>query len=111
MRTEDNCRRLFPGWARFPLPAQIALLDMILAPGDLDGSGGASAFTGERLPQVPLQVQKVRQAVASEDWAAASRACRRPGISVLRNSWTASQFLNAAEKSPPRPEPHRAVRF
>ncbi|HZZ88502.1 MAG TPA: hypothetical protein VFE13_09230 [Caulobacteraceae bacterium] len=111
MRTEDDCRRLFPGWARFPLPAQIALLDMIFAPGELDGSGGASAYAGERQRQGPLQVQKVRQAVLRQDWAAASRVCRRAGIAPARNSWTASQFLNAAEKSPPRPEPHRAVRF
>jgi len=107
---EDSCRSLFGGWARFPLPAQLALLDVIYQLGDGRALTMAEQPAGQREDGL-YQFRRLREAVAREDWVAASRDCRRPDVSAARDSWTRDRFIEAAHLAPARPDPHRALRL
>lgn len=105
---EDGCRTLFPAWNRFPLAAQLALLDMVYNMGPGQALTQAQRRAGQREHGL-FQFHRLRASVAKEDWAAASRECERQGIQRSRNFWTRDKFLEAAHIAPPRPEPHRAL--
>jgi hypothetical protein len=107
---EDSCRGLFGGWERFPLPAQLALLDVIYDLGDGLAAALADQTHGQREDGL-YQFRRLREAVAKEDWVAASRDCRRPDVAAARDLWTRDKFIEAAHLAPARPDPHRAVRL
>ena len=107
-KAEDRCRNLFGGWDKFPLPAQLALLDMVYNMGEGRALTAADRQAGRREHGL-FQFHKLRESVAKEDWAAASRDCHRVGIQKSRDTWTRDKFLEAAHLAPPRPEAHRAL--
>jgi GH24 family phage-related lysozyme (muramidase) len=107
-KAEDGCRNLFGGWDRFPLPAQLALLDMVYNMGEGRAITAAQRQAGRREHGL-FQFHRLRESVAREDWVAASRECHRVGIQASRDTWTRNMFLEAAHVAPPRPEPHRAL--
>ena len=109
-QAENGCGTLFGGWSRFPLPAQLALLDMVYDLGEGRAITPAERQAGQR-EQGVYQFSKLREAVAKEDWVAASRACHRQDAPKLRDSWTRDRFLEAAHLAPPRPDPHRALKL
>ena len=105
---EAGCQRLFGGWNHFPLPAQLALLDMVYNMGEGRAVTPAQRQAGQREHGL-YQFHRLRQSVAREDWVAASRECHRVGIQPACDTWTRNKFLEAAHIAPPRPEPHRAL--
>lgn len=105
---EAGCGRLFGGWNHFPLPAQLALLDMVYNMGEGRAVTPAERQAGQREHGL-YQFHRLRESAAREDWVAASRECHRVGIQPARDTWTRNKFLEAAHISPPRPEPHRAL--
>jgi GH24 family phage-related lysozyme (muramidase) len=107
-RAEDGARDLFGGWNHFPLAAQLALLDMVYNMGAGRAITAAERQAGGREHGL-YQFHRLREAVAREDWVAASRECHRIGIQASRDTWTRNKFLEAAHIAPPRPEPHRAL--
>ena len=109
-RAENGCRSLFAGWSHFPLPAQLALLDMVYNMGEGRAITQAERQAGRREHGL-YQFHKLRASVAKEDWVAASRECHRGGIQKSRDTWTRDKFLEAAHIAPPRPEPHRALKL
>jgi hypothetical protein len=109
-QVEIGCGKLFGGWNSFPLPAQLALLDMVYDLGEGRAITPAERQAGQR-EQGIYQFSKLREAVAKEDWVAASRACQRKDAPKLRDSWTRTRFLEAAHLAPPRPDPHRALKL
>ena len=104
-RAEDDCRKLFGGWATFPLPAQLALLDMVHNPGDERPLSAAEKWAGQReRRRVPVHQSLRAKASAKAAWLAASRQCQRLGVSdVQRILWTRDQLHREAA-------PHRARR-
>jgi hypothetical protein len=109
-RAEDECRRLFGGWNAFPLPAQLALLDMVRNPGDERPLTAAERWAGQREVGA-FQFMPLRASVAKAEWLAASRHCQRLGISQARNTWTRERLREAAHLAPPRPDPHRSLKL
>lgn len=109
-QAENGCGKLFGGWRRFPLPAQLALLDMVYDLGEGRAITQAERQAGQR-EQGIYQFSKLREAVAKEDWVAASRACHRKDTLTLRDSWTRERFLEAGHLAPPRPDLHRALKL
>ena len=67
---------LYPDYDSFPLPAQVALLDMIY---NL-GAGGLGKF------------QQMKSVIEAGQWEEAAGQCRRAGIQQARNDWAAGQF-------------------
>lgn len=77
-----EARRAFaPGFANFPAPAQLALLDMIFNLG----------FTG-----LTTEWPRLMAAVREGDWQVCAAECNRPQLSADRNAWTHGQFMQAA---------------
>ncbi|SRR5579871_4897031 len=74
----------YPDLDTYPLPAQVALLDMIY---NL-GAAGLAKF------------RHLHSSIEAKDWAAAARQCHRMGIQASRNEWTAQQFMAAAGVNP-----------
>ena len=109
-QAEDDCRRLFGGWNTFPLPAQLALLDMVHNPGEERPLTAQEKWAGQREVGA-FQFIPLRASVAKAEWLAASRQCERLGISGPRNQWTRDRFIEAAHIAPPRPDPHRSLRL
>jgi hypothetical protein len=107
-RAEDGCRSLFGGWEHFPLTAQLALLDMMYDLGEGRAITAAERQAGGREHGL-YEFRRLREAVAREDWIAASRECHRVDIQAARDTWTRNRFLEAAHIAPARPEPHRAL--
>ena len=106
---EDDCRELFRGWSRFPLPVQLALLDMTFNPGETRGQSSAADRRAGRRQHALIPFDELRTSVAKANWVAASRECHRTGIPKARDLWTRDQLLAAAHLAPPRPDPHRMV--
>jgi hypothetical protein len=109
-RAENGCRAMFGGWSGFPLPAQLALLDMLYDLGEGRAVSAAERQAG-RQEQGLYQFNRLREAVAKEDWLAASAACHREGAPQGRDAWTRNKFIEAAHLAPPRPDPHRALKL
>jgi hypothetical protein len=107
---EDECRKLFGGWSTFPLPAQLALLDMVHNVGQGRPLTAAEQRTGQQEHGI-FQFGRLRASAARADWSAASRECERLGIPRPRNLWTRDRFLEAAHLAPPRPDPHRSLKL
>jgi hypothetical protein len=77
---EAALRKRFSDFDSFPVPAQLALLDL--------------SFNVGRLGGFPSLVKAAKQ----HDWLTASKQClRKPPISEARNQWTVDQFTAAAE--------------
>ena len=78
----DDLLRMFPYFGDYPLPAQIALWDMIynLGPGGLRR-------------EFPL----MRQAIQDGDWEEAARQSHRSDIGEPRNDYVRDLFMEAAE--------------
>ena len=76
---EDEVRSRLAGYAEYPEPVRMALLDMAynLGPGGL-------------LSGYP----KMLRAVQAGNWAAAAANCERHGIGAVRNAWTRTMFLS-----------------
>jgi hypothetical protein len=109
-RAETGCRAMFGGWNRYPLPAQLALLDMVYDLGAGRAISPAEREAGLR-EQGLYQFSKLREAVAKENWIAAAAACHRETVPPVRDVWTRNSFIEAAHLAPPRPEPHRALKL
>lgn len=85
---EAQAKDMFSDWDKFPIPAQLALLDMLYNLGSL------SAF--------PQLVESAKQ----HDWEACAKECHRSGPSPQRNSGTRNRFVQAAKEEPLSP-PHQ----
>ncbi|MEJ0064393.1 MAG: hypothetical protein WDM85_02410 [Caulobacteraceae bacterium] len=109
-RTETGCAGMFGGWSHFPQPARLALLDMAYDLGEDFAASPAERQAGRR-EQGLHPYAGLREAVAKEDWAAASSACHRENVPRVRDVWTRDKFIKAAHLAPPRPDPHRALRL
>jgi GH24 family phage-related lysozyme (muramidase) len=72
--------RQYPDFGNFPLPAQIALLDMLYNLG----------------PPVMSSYSNMRRAIHAADWEAAARQSARSGISDERNQHVFNLFMEAA---------------
>lgn len=79
----DDLLRMFPYFGDYPLPAQIALWDMIY---DL----------GPR--RLRDEFPKMRQAVVDRDWKEAANESHRVGPSTERNQYVFDLFMQAAEE-------------
>lgn len=77
--------KLYPGFDKFPVEAQRALIDMAYN----CGVGGLSKF------------HHMNAAIASGDWATAATECHRNSCREERNEWTRDMFLQAAGKATP----------
>lgn len=75
-------RRKFPAFDRFPVPAKLALVDMIY-------NLGGTRFSAGRWP-------KLFAAVRAQDWVLAAVECQRRGIADARNQACADLFRAAA---------------
>jgi hypothetical protein len=109
-RAENACRAMFRGWSRFPQPARLALLDMVYDLGEGRPVSTAERQAGRR-EQGLYQFGKLIDAVAKEDWVAASAACHRQDVDQFRDTWTRNSFIEAAHLAPSRPDPHRALKL
>lgn len=85
-------RRKFPGFDRFPVPAKLALADMIY-------NLGGTRFSAGRWP-------RLFAAVRAQDWVRAAVECQRRGIAEARNQACADLFRAAAGSGrPPAGQP------
>ena len=78
----DDFLKMFPYFGDYPLPAQIALWDMIynLGPGGLRRG-----------------FPRMRQAILDGDWEEAARQSHRSDIGETRNDHVRDLFIEAAE--------------
>jgi hypothetical protein len=110
-RAEDDCRQLLKGWDGYPLPAQLALLDMVY------NMGRGGPLTAAQIAQSAkerglYQFHNLRRAAESGDWLAASRECHRKApVNDERNNWTRNEFVEAAHQSPPAVGSDRATKL
>jgi GH24 family phage-related lysozyme (muramidase) len=79
---EGVARKTFANWDDFPVPAQLALIDMIYNLGSLSG--------------FPMLVAYAK----AQDWANCAAQCFRIGPNAQRNQETKDRFLAAAQPTP-----------
>lgn len=86
----QQLKQIYPNFDTFPEKARLALFDMIY------NLGGGRYKTAQQRASGLRQYINMNNAINKEDWKAAALACFRNGISIERNSETATLFRSCA---------------